>query len=222
MAVRKSYRRMAITRSMEKVMNVNVWDHVQMHARRAAFAVIAGGIVGCTAHTIPSTDLAQLPFAGLSVLPMNPGGVLLPDANTYRGTRFFDDQIRVVRLANFDLSELEPRDIASQLNLDARVAMLAECVRYRQRGSVEGALSLPGAHAPRSLTPQIGLLESPDRTGHLPLIYDLEHAFDLTEARGESMKANTGSIPILADDALYMMRQSPVESTVSLTVIAPN
>jgi hypothetical protein len=36
------------------------------------------------------------------------------------------------------------------------------------------------------------------------------------------MKANTGSIPILADDALYMMRQSPVESTVSLTVIAPN
>jgi hypothetical protein len=207
---------------MEKVMYVKIWDHVQMHVSRAAFAAIAGGIVGCSAHTIPSTAVAQLPFAGPSISAMNSGEALLPDAKTSGGMRLFDDQSRVVRLANFDLSEPAPRDTATPLNMDARVAMLAEFVRYRQRRSEQGALSLPGIHAPMSLTPGIVLLESPDRTGDLLLTYHLAHAFDLTRSCGESMKSKTGSISIIADDALYMMRQSPVESTVSFTVIASN
>jgi hypothetical protein len=111
-AAQKSYHHMAITPSMEKVMNVNVWDHVQMHVRRAALVVIAAGVVGCTADTIPSTALAALPLAGLSVLPRNPGGASLPESGIDGSMRLFDDSNRVVWLANFDLSDPLPRDTA--------------------------------------------------------------------------------------------------------------
>jgi hypothetical protein len=97
---------------MEKVTKVNLWDHLRMHARRAALGVIAGGVVGCTPHSIPSTAVAELPVAGLSALTLNSGETPLPDARTEGSTLLVDDPIRVIRLANFDLGDAAPRAAA--------------------------------------------------------------------------------------------------------------
>src|SRR5271156_6557366 len=94
---------MAIMRSMEQVTKVNVWAHVRMQVRRAALAVIAGGVVGCTAHSIPSTAVAELPVAPLTALALDSVGTLLPDARTDGSMLLFDGPNRAVRLANFDL-----------------------------------------------------------------------------------------------------------------------
>jgi hypothetical protein len=201
---------MAITPSMEKVMKVNVWDHVQVHVRRVALAAIAGGVVGCTAHSSPSTALAELPLAGLCALALDSGGTLLPDART-DGMLLFDDANRVVPLANFDLSDPAPRDAARSGDLDAPISTLAEFGRLRQRGSSYAELSLPSVRALEPLTPQIQpSRESPDQATDLLLTYYLNHAFDLREVREQSMKDKTVGTSTLAVEALYMMRQLPL------------
>jgi hypothetical protein len=208
---------------MEKVMKVNVWDHVQMHVRRVALAAIAGGVVGCTAHSSPSTALDEMPLSGLSALDLNSGGTLLPDARTDGSMLLFDDANRVVPLANFDLSDPVPRDAAKSGDLVAPISNLAEFVRFRQRGSRYAILGLPWVRALEPLTPQIQpSRESPDRATDLLLTYDLDHAFDLKEVCEQSMKAKTVSTSMLAVEALYMMPQLPVESISAMTVIEPD
>jgi len=191
-------------------MKVYVWDYAQMHVRRAVLATIAGGIVGCTAHSIPSTALAELPLAGVSALPLNSRDTLLPDARADGSMLLFDDPNRAVRLANFDLSDPVPHNAARPGDLVAPICTLAEFARFRQRGSEEAVLSLPWVRVLKPLTPQIQpSREFPDRTTDLLLTYCLDHAFDLTEAREQSMKAKTVSTSMLADDTLSMMRQPP-------------
>jgi hypothetical protein len=144
---------MAITPSMEKVMKVYVWDHAQMHVRRAALAAIASGVVGCTAHPIPSTALAELPLADLSTPALNSGATLPPDARTDGSTLLLDDPTRVIRLANFDLSDPPaPRDAARPRDLAAPSGALARIVRLRQSGSEYAVLRLPWVRAPQPLT----------------------------------------------------------------------
>jgi hypothetical protein len=141
---------------MEKVMKVYVWDHAQMYLRRAALAVVAGGVVGCTAHAIPSTTLGELPLAGLSKLALNSGGAPPSDAGTDGGTLLVDDPTRAIRLANTDLL----------------------------------------------------------------FTYYLDHAFDLPEAREQSIKAKAVNTFMLEGNAWYMMRSRPMESNSATTVIA--
>jgi hypothetical protein len=211
---------MAITRLMEKVMKVYLWDHAQMHGRRAALAVIAGGIVGCTAH-VPSTALAELPLAGFSALALTSGGTLPPDARTDGSTPLFDDPTRAIRLANFDLSDPAPRDAAGPGDLAAPIGALAEFDRLRQRGSEYAVLRLPWVRLLEPLTPQIRpSREFLDRTTNLLLTYNLDHAFDLTEACEQSMKVKTVSTLMLEGGAPYMMRWLPMESISAMTVIA--
>jgi hypothetical protein len=201
---RKSYHHMAITPSMEKVIKVNVWNHMQMHVRRVALAAIVGGVFGCTAHSSPSSALAELPLADLSALALNSGGRLPPYAGSDGSMLLFDDANRVVPLANFDLSDPAPRDAARSGDLDATIGTLAEFFRLRQRGSRCAVLSLPWVRALEPLTPQIQpSRESPDRAPDLLLTYYLDHAFDLTEAREQSMKAQTVSTSMFAVEALY-------------------
>jgi hypothetical protein len=64
--------------------------------------------------------------------------------------------------------------------------------------------------------------ESPDRPTDLPLKYYLDHAFDLTEAREQSMEAKTGRTSMLAAEASYMMRPLPAEPISATTVIGPD
>jgi hypothetical protein len=193
-----------------------------MHGRRAALALIAGGIVGCTAHAIPSTAFAELPLASLSALALNSGGTLPPDARTDSSTLLFDDPTRAIRLANFDLSDPVQRDAARPGDLAAPIGALAEFDRLHQRGSEYAVLRLPWVRLTKPLTPQIQpSRESPDRTTDLLLTYNLDHAFDLKGGREQSMTAKTVSTSMLAGDALYMMRQLPVESISAMTVIAP-
>jgi hypothetical protein len=206
---------------MEKVMKVNVWDHAQMHVRRAALAAIAGGIVGCTAHPIPSATPTASPLAGLSTMSLDSGGTLLLNARTDGSTLIFDDQNRVIRLANFDLSDPAPRDAARPGDLAAPIDTLTEFVRFHQRGSEYAVLRLPWVRAPQPLTPHIQpSWESPDRTTDVLLTFYLDHAFDLTQASEQSMKAKTVSTFMLAGDALYKMGQLPVESISAMTVVA--
>jgi hypothetical protein len=141
--VQKSYQTMAITPSMEKVMKVNVWNLAQMHVRRAALAALAGGIVGCTAHPIPTTALDESPLAGLSAMGLNSGGTLLPNARTDGSTLLFDDPNRVIRLANFDLSDPAPRDAARPGALAAPIDTSTEFVRFHPSGSEYAVLRLP-------------------------------------------------------------------------------
>jgi hypothetical protein len=160
---------MAITPSMEKVMKVYVWDHAQMLVRQAALAAIAGGIVGCTAHPTPSAALAELPLAGLSAPAPNSGGTPSLDARTDGGTLLFDDPTRVIRLANFDLSDPAPRDAVRPGDLAAPIGA-AGIVRLHQSGSDYAVLRLPWVRAPEPLTPQIQpSRESSDRTTDLLL-----------------------------------------------------
>jgi hypothetical protein len=197
---------MAITPSMEKVMKVNVWDCAQMHVHRAALAAIAGGIVGCTAHPIPSTALAELPLAGLAAMGPNSAGTLLPDARTDGSTLLFDDPNRVIRLANFDLSDPAPRDAARPRDLAAPIDTLTEFVRFHQHGSEYAVLRLPWVRAPQPPTPHIQpSWESPDRA----------------KARGQWIKAKKVSTSMIAGDTTDMMRQLPVESISGMTVVAP-
>jgi 2-methylaconitate cis-trans-isomerase PrpF len=126
---------MAIMRSMAKVTNVNVWNHVRMRVRRAALAVIAGAAVGCTAHSIPSTALAELPVARFAALAVNSDGTLLPDARTDGGMLLLDDPNRAVRLANFDLSDPVERGAARPRDLAAPIGAPAGIVRFRRSGS---------------------------------------------------------------------------------------
>jgi hypothetical protein len=206
---------------MEKVMKVYAWDHAQMHGRRAALAVIAGGIVGCTAHAIPSTTLAELPLAGLAAPALNSVGTLLPDAGTDVSTLLFVDPTRAIRLANFDLSDPAPRDAARPGDLAAPIGALVEFDRLDPRGSEYAVLRLPWVHPTKPLTPQIQpWRQTPDRTSDFLLTYNLDHAFDLTGACEQSMKAKTVGTFILEADASYMMRL-PMESISAMTVIAP-
>jgi hypothetical protein len=212
---------MAITPSMEKVMKVNAWDHAQMHVRRAALAAIILGVLGCTAHSIPSTVPAELPLVGLSALPLNSSGALLPDARTDGSVLLFDNPNRAVLLANFDLSDPVPRNAARPGDLVAPIGTLPKFIRFSQRGSGDAALGLPWVRTLKPMTTPIqSSRESPDRATDLPLTYYLDHVFDLTEAREQSMKAKTVGSPMLADDALYMMRQLSVESISPMTGIA--
>jgi hypothetical protein len=144
----KSYRHMAITPSMEKVMKANVLDHVQMQVRRVARAAIASGVVGCTAHSSPSTALAELPPAAPFALALNTCGSPLADARTDGSTLAFDDANRVVPLANFDLSDPVPRDTAESDDLVAPIGTMAEFVRSRPRGSRYAISSLPRSPQP--------------------------------------------------------------------------
>jgi len=202
---------------------VNVWNHVQMHARRAALTIMVGGVVGCTAHSIPSTAFAELPLTGVSALTLNSGGTLLPDARTDGSMFLFDERTRVIRLANFDLSDPVPHDAASSGDLIAPIRTLAEFVRFRQRGSKNAAFSSPWVRALTPLTPQIQpSLESTDRTTDPLLTYYFDHAFDITEAREQSMKAKAVGTSMLADDVWRTLRQLPVESISAMTVIAPD
>ena len=154
---------MAIMRSMEKVTKVNVRAHVRMRVRRAALAVIAGVVVGCTAHSIPSTALAELPVARLAALALNSGGTLLHDASTDGRMLLFGGPNRAVRLANFDLSDPVQRDAARPRDLAAPIGAPAGIVRLRQSGSEYAVLRLPGVRAPKPLTRQIQpSRESPD------------------------------------------------------------
>jgi hypothetical protein len=208
---------------MEKVMKVNVLDYLQMHVRRAALTAIAGGVVGCTAHSGSPTALAELPLAGLSSSALNSGGMLLPDAGTDGSMLLLNDAHRAVRLANFDLSDPIPRDAARSEDLVAPISTLAEFVRFRQRGARYTALSSPWVRVLEPLTPQRQpSRESPDRAADLLLTYYLDHAFDLTEAREQSTEAKTLSTSVLAVEALYVMRQLPAESISAMTVIAPD
>jgi hypothetical protein len=203
-------------------MKVNVRDHAPMHVRRAALAAIAGGIVGCTAHAIPSTALVELSLAGLSAPTPNAGETLLADASTDGGTLLFDDPNRVIRLANFDLSDSALREAARPGDLAAPIDTLTEFVRFQQRGSEYAVLRFPWVRAAQPLTPHIQpSWESPDRTTNLLLTYYLDHAFDLAEAREQSIKAKKVSSSMLAGDATYMMRQLPVELSSAMTVVAP-
>jgi hypothetical protein len=158
---------MAITPSMEKVMKVYAWDHAQMHVRQAALAAIAGGIVGCTAHPIPSAALAALPLAGLSAPAPNSGGTLSLDARTDGGRLLSDDPTRVIQLANFDLSDPAAREAVRPGDLAAPIGA-AGIVRLHQGGSEYAVLRLPWVRAPKPLTPQIQpSRESSDRTTDL-------------------------------------------------------
>jgi hypothetical protein len=143
MVGRQSYHPMAIMRSMEQVTNVNVWNPVRMQVRRAALAVIAGGVVGCTAPSIPSAALVGLPVAPLSALALNSGGTLLPDARTDGSMLLFDDPNRAVRLANFDLSDPVQRDAVRLRDLAAPIDAPAGIVRLHQSGSDYAVLRLP-------------------------------------------------------------------------------
>jgi hypothetical protein len=203
-ASQKSYHHMAITPSMERVMNVNVWDHVQMRVRGAALAAVAGGIVGCTAHTTPSTALPELPLAGLSAFAANPGGALVPHARTDGSVLFFDDQNRAVRLANFALSDRVSYH-ARPWDLVAPIGTRAEFHRLLQRGPEEAVLRLPWVQALTPLASQLRApRECPDRTSHILRTYYLDHAFDLSEAGEQSMKGQNGRTSMLADDTLYI------------------
>jgi hypothetical protein len=107
--------------------------------------------------------------------------------------------------------------------LVAPISTLAEFVRFRQRGSRYAVLSLPWVRALEPLTLRIEpSRESPDRPTDLPLTYYLDHAFDLTETREQSMKTKTVSTSMLAVEVLYMMRPLPVESISAMTVIEPD
>jgi hypothetical protein len=130
-------------------MKVSVWDHAQMHVRRAALAPIVGGIVACTAHPIPSSAFAELPLAGLSTQAPNSARTLPPDAGTDGGTLLFDDPTRVIRLANFDLSDPAPGDAARRGDLDAPMGARAGIVRLHQGGSEYAVLRLPWVRAPK-------------------------------------------------------------------------
>ena len=100
---------------------------------------------------------------------------------------------------------------------------MTEFVRFHQHGSEYAVLRLPWVRAPKPLPPQIQpSRESPDRAPDLLLTYYLDHAFDLTEAREQSMKAQTVSTSMFAVEALYMMPQLPVESISAMTVIEPD
>jgi hypothetical protein len=132
-------------------MRVYLRDHARMHGRRAALAVIAGGIVGCTAHSSPSTIVAELPVAGLSALALNSGGQLPPDARADGGTLLVDDPTRVMRLANFDLSDPALRDAARPGSLAAAIDAPAEFGQFHQRGSAYAVLRLPWNRPPQPL-----------------------------------------------------------------------
>jgi hypothetical protein len=212
---------MAITPSMEKVMKVNVWNLAQMHVRRAALAALAGGIVGCTAHPIPTTALDESPLAGLSAMGLNSGGTLLPNARTDGSTLLFDDPNRVIRLANFDLSDPAPRDAARPGALAAPIDTSTEFVRFHPSGSEYAVLRLPWVRGPQPLTPHIqSSWEFPDRTTDLLLTCYLDHTFDLTQPCEQSTKAKTFGTFMLAGNVLYKMRQLPVESISAMTVVA--
>ena len=203
-------------------MKVCVWDRARMQARRAALALITGGIVGCTYHSIPSTVLAESPVARLSALALNSAGTPASDARTDGNTLLVDDPTRAMRLANFDLSDPAPRDAAGPGDLAAPIGAQAEIGRLRQRGSEYAVLRLPWVHPTKPLTPQIQRWRrTPDRTSDLLLTYNLDHAFDLTEACEQSMKAKTVSTVTFEGDALYMMRRLPMASISAMTVIAP-
>jgi hypothetical protein len=219
----KSYIHMAITRSMEKVMKVYVCDHAQLHARRAALAVIAGGIVGCTAHAVPSTAaLAELPLAGVAAPALNSGGALHPVSMSDGNTLLLADPIRAIRLANFNLSDPPPRDAPRPGDLAAPIGELAAFDRLDQRAWQYAVLRLPGVRPTNLLTPQIRpSRQFRDRTTDLPLTYNLDLAFNLTAACEQSMRAKTVSTFMLEGDALYMMRPLPTESISAMTVIAP-
>ena len=170
-------------------MKVYVWDHAQMYARRAALAVIAGGIIGCTAHAIPSSS----------------GGTLPPDARTDGSTLLFDDPTRAIWLANFDLSDREPPDPARSEDLAAPIGAPAEFDRLRRRGSEYAVLRLPRVRLAQPLTTQIQpSWKFLDRATELLVTYNLDHAVDLTEACEPSIKAKTVSTFMLEGDALYM------------------
>jgi hypothetical protein len=181
---------MAITPSMEKVMQVNVWNHAQMHVRRAALAAIAGGIVGCTAHPISSTALDESPLADLPTMGLNSAGTLFSNARTDGGTLLFDGPNPGIRLANFDLS-------------DPAVLRLP-WVRAPQPLT---------PHIQSSW-------EFPDRTTDLLLTYYLDHTFDLTQPHERSTKARTFGTFMHAGNALYKMRQLRVESISAMSVVA--
>lgn len=201
-------------------MKVNVRDHARMHLRRAALAATAGGIVGCTAHPIPSA-LAESPLAGFSTMGLDSRGTLLPNARTDGGTLLFDDPNRLIRLANFDLGDPAPRYAARPGELVAPIDTSTEFVRFHQRASEYAALPLPWARAPQPLTPHIQpSWEPPDRTIDLLLTYYLDHAFDLAQVGEQSKKAKTVGTLMLAGDAFYKMGQLPVESISAMTVVA--
>jgi hypothetical protein len=212
---------MAIMWINGEVTKVKLRNHVRMHARRAALAVIAGGVVGCTAHSIPSTALAESPLAGLFAPALNSVGTPLPDARTDGSTPLFDDPARAIRLVNFDLSDPAPRDSARPGDLAAPIGALAEFDRFHLRRSAYAVLRLPWVLPTKPLTQIQASRQSSDRTTDLLLTYKLDHAFDLTETCQQSMKGETASTFILEGDAWYMIQRLPTESISAMTVIAP-
>jgi hypothetical protein len=202
-------------------MKVYSMDRILKRIRRAAWAIVAGGIVAArTVHANPSNNVVLVPPTELPALARQSGEALFLHETIDGRTLLYIEQNQGARLAAFDVTD--PAHIKGQgsVQLDAS-GDHAELVRFR-RDRQNAVLDFPRVKAPNlrvvnGPTFQAAIL--PVRTANAQ---EFNPVFDAKQVRDKVTNAGTGTTFILTEDGLYVIRRPAVESLRRVMMISPN
>jgi hypothetical protein len=195
-------------------MHENARGELSGHLRRVAMAIVAiGAVAAATVHAHPCDNI-----------------VLVPPADLDGRTLLYIEQNQGARLATFDVTDPVHIKGNGSVQLDASgpfdfissLGNQAELVRFRQRQ--DAVLDLPRMKDPQLKTVQGLTLPAARDYQVLDTVtaYELNRVFDVNPVRAEISKADTGTIFMLTDNGLYVIRRPGVESIHQLMTIPPN
>jgi hypothetical protein len=213
-------------------------DGFRKRLRRAAMAIVAGGIVAApTVHAKPSNNIVLVPPTELPALAKQSGEALFLHETIDGRTLLYIEQNQGARLAAFDVTD--PAHIKGQgsVQLDASgpfdfvspIGDYAERVRFR-RDHQDAVLDLPRTKAPNLKAVQGPTLQA----AILPVGNDgftavgtansreFNRVLDAKQVRDKVTNAGTGTTFILTEDGLYVIRRPAVESLRRVMMISPN
>ena len=208
-------------------MKVYSMDRILKRIRRAAWAIVAGGIVAArTVHANPSNNVVLVPPTELPALARQSGEALFLHETIDGRTLLYIEQNQGARLAAFDVTD--PAHIKGQgsVQLDAS-GDHAELIRFR-RDRQDAVLDFPRAKAPnlsvvKGPTLQAAIL--PVGNDGLTVVrtanaQEFNPVLDAKQVRDKVTNAGTGTTFILTEDGLYVIRRPAVESLRRVT--SPN
>jgi hypothetical protein len=204
-------------------------DGFRKRIRRAAMAIVAGGIVAApTVRANPSNNVVLVPPTELPALARQSGEALFLHESIDGRTLLYIEQNQGGRLAAFDVTD--PAHIKGQgsVQLDTS-GDRAELVRFR-RDRQDAVLDFPRVKAPNLKAvkgPTLQAAASPVGNDGVTVVrtanaQEFNPILDAKQVRDKVTNAGTGTTFILTEDGLYVIRRPAVESLRRVMMISPN
>jgi hypothetical protein len=197
-------------------MKIYARDGLSKRIRRAAMAIVAGGMVASpTIHANPSNNVVLVPPTELPALARQSGEAFFLHETIDGRTLLYIEQNQGARMAAFDVTD--PAHIKGQgsVQLDAS-ADHAELVRFR-RDREDAVLDFPRAKPPNLKVAKGPTLQAPILPAgndgltvvHTANAQEFNRVLDAKQVRDKVTNAGTGTTFILTESLHRVMMISP-------------